>query len=361
MSELSRTVQVGTSQVANAYEGLVNLHAVNRERKAKAMAGIGDSLAELGATFREYGSWKAAKQAEDESAEVADAYALGMQTGDPSKALVTLGAVRPKTYKAAVLRSKYVADAMGQAADRNKAKLDEAENFARQQRYAEELKNTKELTKIRQAELELEKSKEKRIAAEPPTPRNIDPLSKEGITAEEERARRVAEAKAKVEAANPNAPSELDKPYPPSVQALFEEKAGLKKGALKDVTRRDVEDLLDLDPDRNAIRALNLAAKQRQNADYEPKALKDARKALAKAESELSDFKDKMALTPPFTKAPAEVRQKELETAVKKAQEGVDQAETVTPPATDQNAPPPGADDLEFDPATGTYKMKGGK
>lgn len=134
MSELTRTILAGTSQVKDAYEGLANLRAVNRQRKAKAMEGIGESLASLGSTFKEYGSWKAAKQAEDESKQVDDAYALGMQTGDPTKALVTLGAVRPTTAGAAARRARLMDQAMKTSRDKIASQLDEAQRFDLEER-----------------------------------------------------------------------------------------------------------------------------------------------------------------------------------------------------------------------------------
>lgn len=281
MSDLSRTVLAGTEEVSRAYSGLANLNAVNRERKRKAAAGLGDSLAELGQTIKDYGSWRDAKKAEDETRQVDDAYALGMQTGEPEKALVTLGAVRPTTAAAATLRAKRMEAATEAARQRNADRLNEAEKFNRQQQYERESKYHDELIQIERAKVENEKARQARLGAETP---NIDPNSPAGIAAAEEKARRVAEAEATVKEKHPptpKEPSELDKPYPTATRELFEAKAGLKPGALKDVTRRDVQDLLDLDPQRNLIAALNLAAKQREAQEHEPPELKRKKDELA--------------------------------------------------------------------------------
>lgn len=134
MSDLSSTVLRGTDQVTDAYKGLANLRAVNRERKTRAMAGIGESLASLGKTLRDYGSWKDAKAAEDETRQVEDAYALGMQTGEPEKALVTLGATKVRHAASATLRSKRLAEVMSLAHQRNVERSDEAlTNYREQQ------------------------------------------------------------------------------------------------------------------------------------------------------------------------------------------------------------------------------------
>lgn len=129
MSELSRSVQAGTSQVAGAYQGLATLKAAGADRARRVGADLGASLGELGATLKEYGSWRDAKRAEDEERQVEDAYVLGMQTGDPSKALVTLGAVRPTMASAATLRSRRLAESMKAVYDGNAAKLGAARAF----------------------------------------------------------------------------------------------------------------------------------------------------------------------------------------------------------------------------------------
>lgn len=134
MSDLSSTILQGTSQVSDSYKGLANLRAVNRERKTRAMSGIGDSLAEMGKALKSYGSWRDAKAAEDETRQVEDAYALGMQTGDPTKALVTLGATKVRHAEPATRRSALLNKASELAHQRNVDRSDEAmTNYRNQQ------------------------------------------------------------------------------------------------------------------------------------------------------------------------------------------------------------------------------------
>lgn len=341
MSELSRAVQIGTEQVSRAYSGLANLHAVNRERKRRAAEGLGESLSELGRTIRDYGSWRDAKKAEDEERQVDDAYALGMQTGEPEKALVTLGAVRPTTAAAATLRAKRMEAATEAARQRNAARLAEAEEFHRQQSTDATIKNTEQMTNIRRGELELGKAREARLGAEPSA---IDPRSPQGIEADVTKARRVAEAEAEVRSRFPSSVRDLDQLID-DPEAL-EKTLQLTPGSLKGKTYRFYNAALDaakaaaaregntLD---NAIKQLRVSIDQMNLREKDPRyrKLMAAEKALEKATRALDDFKTEVATASVRTVMNPDkiaTRQRELEAAVTSAQGDVTKAEATMQP-----------------------------
>lgn len=107
MSELSRTIQYGTNQIADAMTGLAAARREKRARKSAAMREAGQALADLGTTIGKYGDMRRAREAEDDTKQVNEAYGLGMTTKGPQGALVALGAVRPRTAAGATLLSTY--------------------------------------------------------------------------------------------------------------------------------------------------------------------------------------------------------------------------------------------------------------
>lgn len=203
MSDLSRTVLAGTSQVKDAYSGLVNLNAVNRQRKERAMAGIGDNLAELGKTIKEYGSWRDAKAAEDEITEIENADALALN--DPQKRFVTLGAVKVRHAKSAAYLDAKKKDAWKQWIEQGEAKKNEAMTFHYNQqtqdlkdKAAEHAQNVKDRQKWLEeggASLPVDATEEERATARDVemgvlTPKEAAPI----FRMHAERRKRIAEA-----------------------------------------------------------------------------------------------------------------------------------------------------------------------
>lgn len=247
-------------------------------------------------------------------------------------------------------------EAMEAARKRNAMRLDEAFQHLRERNYESDTKSAAEMLEIRKAELELARGREARLGAEQPAPRNIDPLSPEGIAAAAEKERRVGEAKATVEAQYPGAPKEpdgLDQKIPPKTLALLTKKAGLKDGDLDGLTFREWN-AMENDPQEDILKQLRIIAAQRDVAEHEPPKLKAARKALERAEKDLADFKDRVAtasrMTPMDPNA-IKTRKAELEAGVSSAKGVVSAeekaAEASTPRMGEGRIPPPPGDPMK--------------
>lgn len=130
MSELARTIHQGTALAGRAYESAIqtqfNSATLKRQMRKDAIEG----MKEIGKKINEYGTWKDAKEAEDEAAQIENAAALGDATGDPQNKFVALKALQPpKHFSSATLFRKRMSETAEQIQERAKFKLEEAQKF----------------------------------------------------------------------------------------------------------------------------------------------------------------------------------------------------------------------------------------
>ena len=97
MSQLSRTILAGTSLIKDAAENLREAKAGKERRKRVAIKDLGGSLADMGETFKEHGSWKRAKADEDATMNFRNAVRLGYAQGGSEGALVAAKATPTPT------------------------------------------------------------------------------------------------------------------------------------------------------------------------------------------------------------------------------------------------------------------------
>lgn len=107
MADLASVVLRGTDQMSEAYQGLARVRAANRQRKDAAVRAAQASLGEAAQAYRQYGSWKDAKAAENDTKAALEAARLGRVQGGDAGELTALDAYKPSTvagYKVATER-----------------------------------------------------------------------------------------------------------------------------------------------------------------------------------------------------------------------------------------------------------------
>lgn len=130
MSELARTIHQGTALAGRAYESAIqtqfNSATLKRQMRKDAIEG----MKEIGKKINEYGTWKDAKEAEDEAAQIENAAALGDATGDPQNKFVALKALQPpKHFSSATLFRKRMEETAKQVQEASEFKLERAKAF----------------------------------------------------------------------------------------------------------------------------------------------------------------------------------------------------------------------------------------
>jgi hypothetical protein len=145
MSELARTIHQGTALAGRAYESAIqtqfNSATLKRQMRKDAIEG----MKEIGKKINEYGTWKDAKEAEDEATQIENAAALGDATGDPQNKFVALKSLQPpKHFSSATLFRKRMEETSKQIQDKSEFDLDRAKQFDDHVKTEQEVKASKQ-------------------------------------------------------------------------------------------------------------------------------------------------------------------------------------------------------------------------
>lgn len=167
MGSLANTILAGTGQMADAAAGLAQVRAKNRERQRVAMQAASESLADVGKTIKDFGSYQEARKAEMEIRDIRSGLALGRATKGNQGVLIAARGYRPLT--------KAGADALDEGTT-EAAKLLQGENrVALETAQAHHLSMLDQAAQDKQSQAEADRAERETILAKYPLPADATP------------------------------------------------------------------------------------------------------------------------------------------------------------------------------------------
>lgn len=163
MSDIGADIRAGTAQMAGAYQALAKARREKKDRRLARIETIGEAVAGLGNEFKKYGSWRAAKQDEDEEKQITEGVLLAQSQRGDEGVLSYLTGYKPVRVHGARIAMKYKNEAEDALREQRKMDLDRVKEF--RQSVSQELTN-RELERYHNKELDLKTAREEREKAE---------------------------------------------------------------------------------------------------------------------------------------------------------------------------------------------------
>jgi len=345
--DLVGALQRNTAGTVDAMSGLAAAKRASKDRQRRAAADLGASLRQIGKDWQENLDWRAAKQAEEETRQINEAFNLGATMKGAQGSLTAMNAMRAKTARGADLLAKRRREAVEDVRYQTEWEAKEAAATLDKRQLDRAIKQDEALNKYHDEQTKIERDREAR-------------QKEEGIRSDKLTAFKtyteLMRNFTKGKTTGDKMPDDDDQLVPANQLRVIEKGARLPEGTLDGFTFRGLRayhSMRETDPDgadaelkrrADAARAAKLEQEVRRSTPEYRKARRDrdnAQKAYDSAERNLREFQDRMATADPFADTK---KMADRETALKADAEKARKALDATPdPDDDIGGPEQGA------------------